>query len=57
MSLEEFLKNNTKINDGDNLPDDVLTFTYESIKTREFSTPNRGGFLPDFNECEVDFLI
>ena len=57
MSLEEFLENNTKINDGDNLPDDVLTFTYESIKTREFSTPNRGGFLPDFNECEVDFLI
>ena len=50
MSLEGFLKNNTKINEGDNLPDDLLTMIYENIQAKEFSTPSRGNYLSDFNE-------
>jgi len=50
MTLQEFLKNNTKINEGENLPDDLLTQIYESIQQKEFSTPPRNAFLNDFNE-------
>lgn len=55
MTVEGFLKNNTKINDGDNLPDDMLISTYENLKSRELSTPNRGIFLNDFNESTFLF--
>ena len=51
MTMEGFLKNNTKINDGDNLSDERLIETYENIKSKEFSTPNRGSYLSEYNEC------
>ncbi len=50
MSLTDFLKNNTKINEGDNFSDELITSIYESIKNKEFSTPSRSLFLPDYNE-------
>ena len=35
MTLEQFLRNNRGINDGDDLPDDYLTDLYAHIKDRE----------------------
>lgn len=53
MTLEEFLKNNRNINEGENLPSDLLTRIYESIQAKEFSTPSRGAYLSDYNECTL----
>lgn len=35
MTVEEFIKNNRGINDGDDLPEDYLTELYEQIKDKE----------------------
>lgn len=50
MLVEEFVKNNRDINDGSNLPDELLISTYENIKNKEFYTPNRCKFLNEYNE-------
>ena len=52
MTLEDFLKNNRKINEGENLPDELLSEIYENIKTEEFITPPRGIYLSNFNKCK-----
>jgi len=56
MTLEQFFKINTKINEGENLSNEFLTSIYESIKEKEFSTPTRGTYLSDYNECSNLFI-
>lgn len=53
MTLEQFLRNNREINDGEDLPGELLTSIYENVKAEEFTTPPRGKYLNNFNKCCV----
>ena len=51
MTLEDFVRNQRGINDGENFPRDFLQSIYTAIKTREIVMPEEQG-----GELKEDYL-
>ena len=49
MKLEEFLRNNLSVNDGENFSEEYLTHIYEHIKGEEIVFPEEQNGLQQFN--------
>lgn len=57
MELKDFFRNNRGINDGGDLPEDVQTRIFESIRRQEIKTPNSGRLTDGISPTRwVDFV-
>eukprot|EP00434_Breviolum_minutum_P022515 symbB.v1.2.019867.t1/scaffold1647.1/size107771/3 len=57
MSLKDFISNNRGINEGEDIPQEVQTQVFESIRQDEIKTPSSGSFIEGISRTRwEDFL-